>query len=326
MGDMFGAEAEAEVEMIGDSTQTIINGADVEMAEFRVTGDELTVRTKFAIFNNGEQAAVVLALGPEDLWSENVSLVDAIIESIELFEGSRFDFGEMPAEEGEYRGSLAYNDVVDDEFTGDNSHIWTFEGAAGDYVTVIMTPLGEDMDVTIQLRDADSTVLTQVDDEFSDEGEVLQDYQLPADGEYQIIVEEFWGVAGPYQLELLGGDEPIGDLVPSGSLDMGQIIIGEPIAGLLLEAQVHVWTLLAQGGEVVNLVVTPLSDEVDLTVTVIAPDGSMLFEEYDEAFSGAAEELSDLELSMPGDYLVMVKEYWDEGGSYTLAVDLSAGE
>ena len=76
----------------------------------------------------------------------------------------------------------------------------------------------------------------------------------------------------------------------------------------------------------VNLVATPLSDEVDLTVTVIAPDGSTLFEEYDEAFSGAAEELSDLELSMPGDYLVMVKEYWDEGGSYTLAVDLSAGE
>ena len=107
---------------------------------------------------------------------------------------------------------------------------------------------------------------------------------------------------------------------------MGQIVIGEPIAGLLLEAQAHVWTLLAQGGEVVNLVVTPLSDEVDLTVTVIAPDGSMLFEEHDEAFSGAAEELSDLELSMPGDYLIMVKEYWDEGGSYTLAVDLSAGE
>ena len=326
MGDMFGAEAGAEAEMIGDSTQTTINGADVEMAEFRITGDELTAHTKFAIFNNGEQAAVVLALGPEDLWSENASLVDAIIESIELFEGSGFDFGEMPAEEGEYRGSLAYNDVVDDEFAGANSHIWTFEGSAGDYVTVIMTPLGEDMDVTIQLRDADLTVLTEVDDEFSDEGEVLQDYQLPADGEYQIIVEEYWGAVGPYQLELLGGEEPIGDLVPQGSLDMGQIVIGEPIAGLLLEAQVHVWTLPAQGGEVVNLVATPLSDEVDLTVTVIAPDGSTLFEEYDEAFSGAAEELSDLELSMPGDYLVMVKEYWDEGGSYTLAVDLSAGE
>jgi hypothetical protein len=326
MGDMFGAEGDQQVEMIGVPKETTINDADVQLAEFLVVEDEQTVNAKFAVFNNGEQAAVVLALGPEELWDENVALVDAIIESVELYEGSGLDLGELPPAEGIDRGSLVYDTVVEDEFAEAETHGWTFEGSAGDYVSVIVTPLDDEMDITIQLLAADLTVLADVDGGFSGEVEALQNYQLPADGEYQILIDEFWDVSGGYQLELLGGEEPMGALVPPGSFEMGQVVFGEPNAGLLMEGQDHVWTLTAEGVEVVTIVVDPMEDEVDLTVAVISPNGSFLVDEHDGAFSGDAEELPNLELSMPGDYLILVREYWDSGGSYELSVDLVTGE
>lgn len=326
MGDMFGASEDGEVEMVGTPTVTTINGADVQLVEFFfVKADQIT-RAKFGIFDNGEQSAVALVLGPDEQWDENAHLVDAIIESIELFEGSGFDFGEMPSTEAVYRGSLIYGTLIEDEFEGGDTHLWAFDGSVDDYITVIVTPLDDEMDVTIELLAADSTTLIEVDEGFNGEAEVLQDYQLPAGGEYQIVIGEYWDVAGGYQLELIGGDEPVGALVPPGAQDMGTVPIGEPITGLLMESQDHVWTLPTQGGELANIVVTPLEDDVDVAVSVIAPDGSVLVDELDDAFSGGAEELLELRLAIAGDYLIVVSEYWGSEGSYTLAVDFDASE
>jgi hypothetical protein len=319
VGSVFTSEDDAQVEMVGPPEQVIINGADVQLVESRVTQDDVTTHVKFAIFNNGEQAAVVLAAGPQDAWADNVHLVDAIIRSIELFEGTGSVF-EMPLVAGEVRGSLDYDMTVEDQFTGGESHLWTFNGNADDYVSIVVTPLDEEMDIKLQLQSADGTRLVDVDDGFSGEGEVLS-YQLPADGEYQILVEEYWDVGGGYELRLLGGAEPVGVLVPPGVVDMGDIAIGEPVERLLKEGQHHAWTFVAEGGEVVVITATPLADETDLTLTVIDPHGIKLVEDLDDAFSGDAEEWV-LELAAPGAYLILVSEYWEAEGSYALSVDL----
>ena len=326
MGDMFGASEDGEVEMVGPPTVTTINGADVQLVEFFFVKADQTTRAKFGIFNNGEQSAVVMVLGPDAQWDENAYLVDAIIESIELFEGSGLNFGEMPSTEAVYRGSLVYGTLIEDEFEGGDTHLWAFEGSADDFVSVIVNPLNEEMDVTIELLAADSTTLVEVDGGFSGEAEVLQDYQLPADGEYQIVIGEYWDVAASYELELIGSDEPVGALVPPGALEMGNVTIGEPISAMLMKSQDHVWTLPAKGGEMANIAVTPLDDEIDVAVSVIAPDGSVLVDELDDAFSGGTEELSELQLEIAGDYLIIVSEYWGSEGSYELAVNLNATE
>jgi hypothetical protein len=300
---------------------TTINGADVQMAEFLVSEAEQVIHAKFAVFDNGEQAAVVLVLGPDDHWNENAKLVDSIIESIELFEGSGFDFGEMPSTEAIYRGTVTFGSLIEDSFEGGETHLWVFEGSTDDYVSVIVKPLDAEMDVTIELLSADSTTLAEADEGFSGEAEMLVDYQLLADGEYQIVIGEYWEVAGSYELELIGGDEPVGPLIPPGMLVMGKVPIGEPVSAALVESQEHVWTLLAKGGELVNILAAPNEDETDLALTVIAPDGSRPVYQLDDAFSGSAEELSNFELVMAGEYLIIVSEYWESEGSYTLTVD-----
>jgi hypothetical protein len=326
MGDLFGAEGDGEVEMLGLPTMTTINGAEVQLAEFIFSEADQDIHAKFGVFDNGEQAAVVLLLGPDDQWDENEKTLDAIIESIELFEGSGLDFGEMPSTEAVYRGSLAYGTLIEDEFEGGEAQLWTFEGSADEYVSVIVNPLDTEMDVTIELLSADSTTLVEVDEGFSGEAEMLVDYQLPADGEYQIIIGEFWDVSGGYELELIGGAEPAGPLIPPGMLEMGKVPLGEPVSAALTQGQDHVWVLPAKGGELVNIVVTPGEDETDLAVSVIAPDGSRPVDQLDDAFSGSAEELLDFQLEMAGEYLIVVSEYWDSEGSYTLTVDSGASE
>ncbi len=326
MGDMFGAEGEGEVEMLGLPTMTTINGADVQLAEFLLSEAEQVIHAKFAVFNNGEQAAVALVFGPDDQWNENTKTVDAIVESIELFEGSGLDFGEMPSTEAVFRGSLEYGTQIEDEFASGEAQLWVFEGSMDDYISVIVNPLDSEMDVTIELLSADSTTLAEVDDDFGGKAEMLVDYQLPADGEYQIVIGEYWEVAGAYELELIGGDEPVGPRIPPGMLEMGNVPIGEPVSAVLIESQEHVWTLPAKGGELVNIVVDPGEDETDLAVSVIAPDGSRPVLQLDDAFSGSAEELLDFELVMAGEYLIVVSEYWENEGSYTLTVESVTAE
>ena len=318
MAEDFGATG--DVELAGAPVETTINGVPVQLIEFRAAEGSDSIHGLFALFSDGELAALVVAISPEELWDEHADTVDAILESIELFEGAGFDFDITPPAEGEWRGYLVYGDLVADEFAGGGSHLWTFDGAAGEYVTVILTPLGEGMDVTIQLMDPDGTVLIDVDDAFAGEAEILMNYELPADGEYNVVVEEFFDEPGEYELEFLGGDTSVGAIVPPGVIDMYEIVIGEQVEATLAEAEEHAWTIVAYGGEVVDITLTP-GEEQDVTLVVVAPDGRTLVGDLDDGFSGEAEIVTGLLLDIAGEYLVIVDEYWDVAGDYTLAVD-----
>ncbi|NOR83217.1 MAG: hypothetical protein GQ526_06955 [Ardenticatenales bacterium] len=318
MAEDFGASG--DVELVGAPVETTINGVPVQLIEFRAADGSDTIHGLFALFSNGEQAAIVVAVSPEELWDEHANTVDAILESIELFEGAGFGFDITPPAEGEWRSYLVYGDLVADEFAGGDPHLWTFDGAAGEYVTVILTPLGEGMDVTLQLLDPDGTVLIDVDDAFAGEAEVLVNYELPADGEYSLLVEEFFDEPGEYELELLGGDASVGAIVPPGVTEMGEITIGEQVEATLAEAEEHAWIIVASGGEVVDIILTP-GEGQDVTLLVIAPDGSTPVDELDNGFSGEAETVAGLLLEIAGEYLVVVDEYWDVAGDYALVVD-----
>jgi hypothetical protein len=113
-----------DTEFLGDPVETTINGVPVTLIEFRATEGDKTIHGKVAIFDNGAQAAIAMAVSPDELWDEHAATVDTILESIELFEGSGFDFGITP-EEGKWRGYLVYGDAVDDEFAGGDVHNWT---------------------------------------------------------------------------------------------------------------------------------------------------------------------------------------------------------
>ncbi len=310
-----------EVELLGTPEGTTINGVPAQVLEFRVVQEGNTFHGEVAMLNDGVLAAIVVGIGPEELWDEHGAAVDAILESIELFEGAGFEFEfEQPSESWEARGGMAYGDTVSDELGSGAAHAWTFKGLAGEYATVALVPFEDDMDVAIQLVDPAGTTLVDLDDARSGEPEDLLDYELPADGEYTVVVREYFGEPGGYELELIGGEAPVGMITPPGAIEMGEISIGERFEEPLGAEEEHVWFLAAEGGELVSIVLEP-GEGLDLILTVYAPDGTALVDEQDSAFTDEAEEVDGLLLYEAGTYLIVVQEYYGEAGDYSVAVD-----
>ena len=305
-----------DVEPLGEPVETTINGMPVQIAEFRATEEGGTIHGQVAVYDNDEQVGIAIAICPDELWDDHADTVDAILESIELFEGTGFDFG------GEYRGDLEYGDRIGDEFLDGNPHAWLFSGSAGEYVTIILTPLGEDMDVAVHLLSSDDTLLAEMDDAFSGESEILLNYELPADDEYRIVVQEFFDLPGEYELELQGSDEPLGAITPPGAIEQGELVLDETVEATLAEGEEHAWFLYSAGvGDMVNITLTPEEgQDMDMTLSVIAPDGIREVDELDDASSGSAEVAQCLVLAEPGDYIIIVDEYWDVPGEYSLLV------
>ncbi len=138
------------------------------------------------------------------------------------------------------------------------------------------------------------------------------------------ILNSFF-VVGDLPSENGGSGGGGGGTPPSGSGDMGAVYIGDSVEGYLAAGQDHSWTIYASGGEHISIVLTPQDSEADVALSVMAPDGTMLLEYFDEAFSGESEVVTDLALDYAGDYTIFVEEFFDTAAGYYLDVDWSMG-
>lgn len=175
------------------------------------------------------------------------------------------------------------------------------------------------MDVTLQLLASDGTSLLEMDDAWAGEAEILLDYELPDDGEYTIMVQELFEEAGPYELELQGSPDPMGAIVPPDATEQGELLVGETFIVTLAEGEKHAWTLYStEVSQRVDIILTP-DEGMDVLLSIIAPDGTMLVDELDDAGDGEPEVAQCVTLEQKGQYIVIVDEFWDTGGEYNLA-------
>jgi hypothetical protein len=115
-------------------------------------------------------------------------------------------------------------------------------------VSVALTP-DEEMDVVLSIIAPDGTMLVDELDEVGDgEPEVAQCVTLEQEGQYIVIVDEFWDMtAGEYSLEVSdcgedSGYTPGDDYVVT---EMGEIAYGESQQGELSEGPyIHSWLLI----------------------------------------------------------------------------------
>ncbi len=108
--------------------------------------------------------------------------------------------------------------------------------------------------------------------------------------------------------------EPSGDEVP-GELQ-GSIAVGETIEGTIIEGEAHNW--LFTGGPA-NIDVTVSSGEMDLVLQLYDPAGELM-DTSDSGFSGESESLLGIEIPDDGEYLIQVRDFFEESGGYTLTV------
>jgi hypothetical protein len=151
-------------------------------------------------------------------------------------------------------GSIDFGETVEGSLEAGQQAIWTFSGVEDQAVTIILQP-DENSDMALELQDADGAVLDLSDEGFSGEEERIEG-TLPADGVYQILVEEYWGEESTYELTLLEGGEG-GVLGGSGILIVsadtgtatgeGQTSFGVYLDLLAEDYEVTVWTLSDDG-------------------------------------------------------------------------------
>lgn len=119
---------------------------------------------------------------------------------------------------------LAYGDTVTGEITNrEFEQIYTFEGAADDFVTVTMTRTRDDADLDpyLYLTTLENDILAQSDDDYFSLNALII-AKLPADGTYQIVATRNGGrsstSSGPYSLILEKGRNMQAGVVAEGSV------------------------------------------------------------------------------------------------------------
>ncbi len=113
------------------------------------------------------------------------------------------NMGEIGSEEtSTQKGTIAVGNTVSGMVTTSSEvHDWTFEGQAGQMVTLRCNPAaGESTDPVITLLGPDGASLAEDDDSGDGFGALIDNVVLPADGMYTIRVEIWLASTGSYEL------------------------------------------------------------------------------------------------------------------------------
>jgi hypothetical protein len=97
-------------------------------------------------------------------------------------------------------GHLRYGDTVTHEVTSASGDWWTFDGAAGDRITIALDSSA--FDTFLELYGPDGAQLAFDDDSGPDLNSLIAGFTLPTAGTYIIIAKAYAGEGGPYTLSL----------------------------------------------------------------------------------------------------------------------------
>lgn len=144
-----------------------------------------------------------------------------------------------------------------------------------------------------------------------------EEVEAELSGGGQLEAEEAEEETGEEEEEAEDGEE---ETPPAEDLDaenQGTISLGETIEAEL-EAEVsHAWTF--NEGPVVIDVTLESGEDFDAVLEIYDPDNNFITSS-DSTFTAETEELIGVEIEDDGDYTIVVRDYYDDGGSYTLTV------
>lgn len=299
--------AEIEDQLLSEPLEVILNGLPGAMAD--LSKDPLNLfpprqpewRYRLLAVRGAENStlAIFLVGMPAEEWANQRVLMEEMLETISL-----------PETKTNINGQLVSGEQANGVLREDFSDIWTFYGESSRYATITLTPEDSQIDLTLTLVDPNGNILASHDTGYAGDLEVMTDLLLPYDGTYIIETTEFFNESGPYQISVLVAEEA---QFGGG----GRINISEDITAELSENGEHIWLFEGIAGQDVSIVLSSLDDQLDVILEVRGPDDRELAL-LDEGFAGDAEVLTGLELSVTGDYVILVRGFAGHGGAYSL--------
>lgn len=171
--------------------------------------------------------------------------------------------------------TLAYNRLVQSDISLGGKEWWSFEGQAGDIISIAVLPLDNIFDPVFTLLDENEVPLLEWDVDGSGEGgsESLSAFALPTDGLYWIGVYGFADAyEGGYELQLKTSNNSQIEDVSLGGQTRGAIHYNAFVESSLDDGESVQWDFNGQAGEIVNIIVDP-DENFDVMFDVLDKNG-----------------------------------------------------
>lgn len=206
-------------------------------------------------------------------------------------------------------GDLIFGQSAQEVLRENEAHAWFFEGSAGDELFITVSPLTENLDLEIWLLDGDVNRLAEQDLLLAGEPEMI-DFVLSSSGQFIILVRDFFGESGRYEISLGANQATLPDVA-------GTIEYGAEQVGSLQEDQAVVWYFEADDGDVIDIELAPSSGASDLIFFVYDPDGNEIWS-VDTSQAGETEQIVAYPIMREGRWSIIVQEFFGETAAYTL--------
>ncbi len=210
-------------------------------------------------------------------------------------------------------GSLTYGETVESNLEEEGEQeTWTFEGVAGDAISISMVGLGSLRDTYLELHGPDGTRLTHDDDSGEGTSALIGEYRLPQTGTYRIVARAYGSQAGSYTLTLMQVE------IEERTIAYGQTLSGE----LTAEHPRQYWLFDGAAGDEVTISMVGLGSLSDTYLELYAPDGTLLTQN-DDSGEGFFALIEDYHLPTNGTYRIIARGFGSAVGQYELSLERS---
>lgn len=218
-------------------------------------------------------------------------------------------------------GHIAYGDVVAGRISGnDPRQFYSFEGRAGDVVTLRVTHEPGGAPLRIEVKDTHLHRLAVSEESVNGET-ALVDLELPEDGPYQVTVMQQRSRDTTYMGYTLALTAAGFETLAPPTLAYGQTVSGE-----ITDAQYEQrWTFAGTAGDVIRAAMTRAEDEpggLDGYLQLLGPDGALLLE-VDDTGDNVMPAITGYTLPADGVYTLVATRFGFANGFSTGAYSLA---
>jgi hypothetical protein len=212
-------------------------------------------------------------------------------------------------------GGLDYGQSVVEELAAFTEwHVWTFDGDAGEAVSIKLKAEQSDLDAVLDLYDPGGH-LRAFGNAAASDAAAVEGFILPDDGRYRVVARSANDTAGRYRL----------DLDRLESVGGGVISYSQPVTGTIFPNEEQEWTVEAEEGDLLTFSVEALGGDLDSYLTLLAPDGTPVATDDNSGIRRDAM-IEGYSVPVQGLYTVVAGAGPSVAGTYRLSVGPTAVE